>query len=159
MWKRLKMAALALPLAAMLGATPSAPAQAGGLLKVPDADWTGAIVTCRLIEFIINDWGYKVKRITMPSGPAVSEGMRAGDLDYACESWPSYSTTKEKYIKYYGGDGSVEYLDPVGIVGQSGYYVPRYVIEGDSERGIKAVAPDLQVLRRSQQIQERFQDT
>ena len=31
----------------------------------------------------------------------------------------------------------------MGIVGQSGWYVPRYVIEGDSERGIAAVAPDL----------------
>ena len=29
------------------------------------------------------------------------------------------------------------------MVGQSGWYVPRYVIEGDAARGIEAVAPDL----------------
>ena len=31
----------------------------------------------------------------------------------------------------------------MGIVGQSGWYVPRYVIEGDTERGIAAAAADL----------------
>jgi len=30
-----------------------------------------------------------------------------------------------------------------GVVGASDYYVPRYVCEGDSARGIKATAPDL----------------
>lgn len=110
---------------------------------VADPDWTGGVVTCRLIEFIIADWGHKVKRITMPSGPAIMEAVRGGDMDWACESWPSYSTTKEKYVTKYGGDGSVDYLGPVGVVGQSGYYVPRYMIEGDAARNIKATTPDL----------------
>ena len=81
---------------------------------------------------------YKVKRITMPSGPGVNEGIRSGDLDFACETWPSYSTTKEKYVTEYGGDGSVKYFAPVGVVGQSGYFVPRYMVEGAD-----ATAPDL----------------
>ena len=108
-----------------------------------DPDWTGGLVTCRLIEFIIEDWGHTVKRVTIPSGPAVMEAIRAGDMNWGCESWPSYSTTKEKYITKYGGDGSIEYLGAVGVVGQSGYYVPRYMIEGDSARNIKATTPDL----------------
>ena len=81
---------------------------------------------------------YKVKRITMPSGPGVNEGLRAGDLDFACETWPSYSTTKEKYVKEYGGDGSVQKIADAGVVGISSYYVPRYMVEGDG-----ATAPDL----------------
>ena len=76
-----------------------APAQAGGLLTAPEADWTGGQVTCKIIQFILEDeMGYKVKRITMPAGPGISAGMKAGDLDFACESWPSYSPSKERYI-------------------------------------------------------------
>ncbi|MDG1210621.1 MAG: glycine betaine ABC transporter substrate-binding protein [Paracoccaceae bacterium] len=124
---------------AALGLAVAAPASAGGLLKAPVADWTGGAVTCEIIHQILeNEMDYKVKRITMPSGPGVAEGLRGGDLDFACETWPSYSTTKEKYVTEYGGDGSVKYFAPVGVIGQSGYFVPRYMIEGDG-----AVAPDL----------------
>jgi glycine betaine/proline transport system substrate-binding protein len=90
-----------------------------------------------------NEMGYKIKRVTMPSGPGVYEGVRSGDLDFACESWPTYSPSKDKYVKKFGGDGSVAYLGETGIVGVSGYFVPRYVIEGDPERGIPASAPGL----------------
>ena len=141
--RQIRAAALGLAVAAMLGIAPT-PANAGkALFKVADPDWTGGVITCRLIEFIIADWGHKVKRITMPGGPAVMEGVRSGDLHYRCETWPSYSTAKDKYISKFGGDGSVEYLGPAGIIGQSGYYVPRYVIEGDAKRNIEASAPDL----------------
>ena len=42
-------------------------AQAGKLLTVPDLDWTGAIVTERTIQYVLeNEMGYKFKRPTMP---------------------------------------------------------------------------------------------
>ena len=124
---------------AALGLGLAGTASAGGLLKAPVADWTGGAVTCEIIHQILeSEMDYKIKRITMPSGPGVSEGIRAGDLDFACETWPSYSTTKEKYVEQYGGDGSVKYFAPVGVVGQSGYFVPRYLVEGPD-----AKAPDL----------------
>ena len=113
-------------------------------LTVPDPDWTGGVVTCRVLQHIIeNEMGYKIKTLTMPSGPGVYEGIRNGDLDFACEGWPSYNLIKEKYVAKYGGDGSVAYLGATGIVGESSYFVPRYVIQGDAARGIEASAPDL----------------
>ncbi|MGD8348005.1 MAG: ABC transporter substrate-binding protein [Gammaproteobacteria bacterium] len=125
-----------------LGSLPSA--HAGGRLTAPDPDWTGGVVTCRVAEYILeNEMGYKIKTVTMPSGPGVFEGTRSGDLDFACESWPSYNPAGDKYIKRFGGDGSVAYLGETGIVGVSGYFVPRYVIEGDASRGIPASAPGL----------------
>ena len=127
-------------------------ASAGGLLKAPVADWTGGAVTCEIIHQILEgEMGYKVKRITMPSGPGVNEGLRAGDLDFACETWPSYSTTKEKYVTEYGGDGSVDYIAPVGVVGQSGYFVPRYLVEGDG-----AKAPNLKTHADLNQYKDLF---
>ncbi|MBY8977512.1 ABC transporter substrate-binding protein [Rhodobacteraceae bacterium NNCM2] len=130
----LAIAATALGISGLSATTASA-----GLLKVPVADWTGGAVSCEIIDQIIeNELGHKVKRITIPSGPGLWEGLRSGDLDFACESWPSYSPSKEKYEASYGGDGSVKYYAPTGIVGQSGYFVPRYLVEGPD-----AKAPDL----------------
>ncbi|MEO1492816.1 MAG: glycine betaine ABC transporter substrate-binding protein [Pseudomonadota bacterium] len=115
------------------------PASAGGVLKVPVPDWTGGAVTCEIVHHMLeNEMGYKVKRITMPAGTALDEGMRSGDLDFGCERWPGYDPVKEKYVAEYGGDGSIVYYAPTGIVGVSGYYVPRYLVEGPD-----AKAPDL----------------
>jgi len=112
---------------------------AGGIAKSAVNDWTGGAVMCEIIHQILeNEMDFKVKRIVMPSGPGRDEGIRSGDLDYGCELWPSYSTTKEKFVKEYGGDGSILKVSDDGIVGVSSYYVPRYMVEGDG-----APAPDL----------------
>ena len=138
-----------------LGSVPSV--HAAKRLTAPDADWTGGVVTCRVLQFIMeNEMGYKIKKITMPSGPGVSEAIRNGDLDFACETWPSYSTSKEKYVTKYGGDGSVAFLGETGIVGASGYFVPRYMIEGDSSRGIPASTPNLKSYKELNQYSQMF---
>lgn len=122
-----------------LGASFAAPAHAGGLLKSAVNDWTGGAVMCEIVHQIAErEMGYKVKRITMPSGPGRDEAIRAGDLDYGCELWPSYSTTIQKYVTEYGGDGSMLKIADSGVVGVSSYYVPRYLVEGAD-----AKAPDL----------------
>lgn len=140
--KKLTATATAAAFAAGMTLTAVAPAQAAGVLTVPEADWTGGQVTCRIIEIILEDeMGYKIKQITMPSGAGVYEGMRAGDLDFACEGWPSYSSSKDAYIKEWGGDGTVAKFGDTGIVGSSSYYVPRYLVEGDG-----APAPDLKTI-------------
>ena len=86
---------------------------------------------------------YKVKTIFLPAGPAVFEAILADEIEIVFEFWPSYNPTKGEFFTKWGGDGSIEYISEMGIVGQSGWYVPRYVIEGDTERGIAAAAPDL----------------
>lgn len=120
----------------------AAPASASKVLKYAEADWTGGQVTCKILQIILEEeMGYKVKAITMPAGAGVYEGIAAGDLDFACEGWPSYSSSKETYISEWGGDGTVVKLGDSGIIGISSYYVPRYMVEGDG-----AIAPDLKTL-------------
>lgn len=116
--------------------TVSTSANAGGRLTAPVADWTGGAVTCKVAQVILEkEMGYNIKRITMPSGAGVYEAIATGDMDFACESWPSYSSSKDTMVTKFGGDGSVAYLGPVGVVGVSTYYVPRYYIDSK--------APDL----------------
>jgi glycine betaine/proline transport system substrate-binding protein len=139
---KIKAALACVVLALSLGA--SIPAQAAKRLTVPDPDWTGGVVTCRTIQYVLeNELGYKIKTVAIPGGAGVWEGIRAGDLFYNCETWPSYNPTKEKYLKEYGGDGSVVFIADSGIIGETAYWVPRYMVEGDSSRGIPASTPDL----------------
>ncbi len=142
--QRVRQVTLAAAMAGAVALTPMTASAAKGMLKMPEADWTGGLVTCTLIKTILeNEMDYKVKSVGMPSGNVVVEAIIAGDLDFGCESWPSYNTWKSKYVSEWDGDGSVLKLGDSGVVGQSGYYVPRYMIEGDSERGIEPTAPDL----------------
>ncbi|MEM7428549.1 MAG: glycine betaine ABC transporter substrate-binding protein [Pseudomonadota bacterium] len=141
-WTQLKAGTVAIGIAMAAVVTP-APASAGTVLKVAESDWTSGAITCRMIEFIIRGWSYKVQRINMASGPAVMESVRAGETQYSCEAWPSYTPAKNRFIKKFGGDGSVAYLGEVGTAGRSGYYVPRYVLSGDKKRKIKARASKL----------------
>jgi len=105
-------------------------------LTAPIADWTGGAVTCKVLEVILEqEMGYDIERVMMPSGAPVYEAMVAGDLDFGCESWPSYSPSRNRFMAEFGGDGTVSYLGETGIVGTSTYYVPRYFVE--------EVAPDL----------------
>ena len=135
-----------------LGLAATAPVHAGGLLKAAVADWTGGAVMCEIIHQIAeNELGYKVKRIVMPSGPNVQAGIRAGDIDYACENWPSYNANNAEHITEFGGDGSVAKLADSGVVGVSGYYVPRYLVEGDG-----AVAPELKTWENMNQYADLF---
>lgn len=152
---KLKAALASAVLALSMGSIPSA--NAAKRLTAPDPDWTGGVVTCRVLQYIMeNEMGYKIKTITMPSGAGVAEGIRNGDLDFACETWPTYNATKEKYVTEYGGDGSVINLGPTGVVGLSGYFVPRYVVEGDSARGIPASAPKLKTYKDLNQYKHMF---
>lgn len=146
---KLKMLAAA---TGLIGLAATVPAQANGLLKVPVPDWTGGALTCEILHTVLEtQMDYKVKRITMPAGVALDEGMIAGDLSFGCERWPTYDPVKDKYVAEYGGDGSIVYYAPTGIVGQSGYYVPRYLVEGDG-----AKAPDLKTWEDLNQYSDLF---
>ena len=132
-------------------------AHAAKRLTVADLDWTGAVVTCRTLQYVLeNEMGYKVKTVTMPGGPGAWEAVRSGDVDYYCETWPSYNPVKSEYLTEYGGDGSLIKIADSGIIGKSGYFVPRYVIEGDSSRGIPASAPNLKTVQDLNQYKHMF---
>ena len=82
---KIKAALTAVVLALSLGAITTA--QAAKRLTVPDPDWTGGVVTCRTIQYVLeNELGYKIKTISIPGGPGVWEGIIAGDLFYNCET-------------------------------------------------------------------------
>ena len=133
--------------------------QADKRVTLVDLDWTGAVVMCRTIQYVLeNERGYKTKTVSMPGGPGAWEAVRAGDVDLYCETWPSYNPIKSEYMTEYGGDGSIKRIADTGVIGASGYWVPRYVVEGDSERGIEATAPDLKTVQGLNKYKDLFKD-
>ena len=127
-----------------LAMQPTSALAAKGVIKLHEGDWTGNLVDVKLAQIVLEEeMGYDVKTIFLATGPVVFEAVLGGDLDAAFEFWPIGTPTKKLYLEKWGGDGSIEYFGEMGIIGQSGWYVPRYVIEGDAERGIEAIAPDL----------------
>ena len=105
------------------------------------ADWTGGEITCQVaVSMLEEELGYKVKRVVFPSGTGLWEAIAAGEIDFACESWPSYAEADTVMMKgplvydgktmfNYEGDGSIELLGTTGIIGLSDYYIPRYAAE------------------------------
>ena len=133
--------------AVMLGGAVTS--QAAGDLKSAVPDWTGGAVSCQIAQTILeNELDYKIEAITMPSGANVWEAIAAGDLDFACEAWPVYNSSKEIMVEGYGGDGSVIDLGDMGIKGFSTYYIPRYFID--------EVAPDLVSWEQLNKYKEHF---
>ena len=143
-FKFLRRISLSVFLALGIAAVPVTSHAAKGVIKLWEQDWTGNLVFTKLYQILLEEeLDYKVKSIYM-AGTMGWEAMASGDLEIALEIWPSYNAdAKATYFAEYGGNGSVSYVGETGVIGASDYYVPRYVIEGDSARGIEPMAPDL----------------
>jgi len=113
-----------------------------GPVILVDQDWDGNLVTTALAKLILEDeMGYTVETKFAPADSAqLFEGLATGEMHWVCCNWPSFSAA---LLEEYVDTGKVTSQGDAGILGTSHMYVPRYVIEGDAERGIEAVAPDL----------------
>lgn len=82
------------------------------------------------------------------------QSIIAGDIDLDIESWTVNVATYEE-------DTSAGDIIEIGDLvpdSQQGFYVPRYVIEGDKERGIEPMAPDLKTVEDLKKYPELFPD-
>ncbi|MDD2388276.1 MAG: ABC transporter substrate-binding protein [Desulfobacterales bacterium] len=105
-----------------------------------DASWDSIQVHNRIAAFIIeNGLGYKTDFMVGETIPIVT-GVIRGDIDVDMESWTeNIQEVYDKGIK----SGKMLDLGPNYPDSWQGWLVPTYVIKGDPERGIKALAPDL----------------
>ena len=85
--------------------------------------------------------GYKLETSTA-SSTMNWQAMIAGDVDLDIESWTDNVKTYAKDI----ARGEIVELGVLVPDSAQGFYVPRYVIEGDPKRGIKPMAPGLKTV-------------
>ena len=124
-------------------------------LLLADAGWDSIRIHNGIAAFIIeNGYGYETDFVT-GSSPIVIRGLRQGDIDISMESW----TDNIKDVYYPGiENGEIVELSVNFDDNAQGLYVPTYLIEGDMERGIEALAPDLKSIKDLPKYWELFED-
>lgn len=98
-------------------------------------------------------FGYTWEEIS-GSTPITHEGIISGDIDIHMEVWTDNLSHYPEDIE----QGKLQELSVNFDDNYQGLYVPRYVIEGDPERGIEALAPDLKTVEDLKKYADIFPD-
>ena len=119
-----------------------------------DPGWDTTSYFSGIARFIIeNGYGYGTE-MQNGSDAILFTALKEGDVDIHMEIW------KDGYAPYNeaAANGEVEYVGTIHSDAKQGYYVPTFVIEGDAERGIEPMAPDLKTVKDLEKYWEVFQD-
>ncbi len=109
-------------------------------LVFADAGWDSIRLHNYVAAFILeNGYGYQTD-VILGSTPITFAGFRAGDIDIYMELWhDNFPDAYAEAIEL----GEIEVTSVNFDDNAQGLYVPAFLIEGDAERGIEALAPDL----------------
>lgn len=124
-------------------------------IVLADAGWDSIRFHNSIAQRILEEgYGYETE-VTVGSTPATLEGLRQGDINVYMEVWTD--NVKELY-KEMTDAGDIEKVSTNFNDNSQGLYVPTYVIEGDEERGIEPLAPDLKTVEDLKKYPEVFPD-
>ncbi|WP_368668720.1 ABC transporter substrate-binding protein [Sporosarcina sp. 6E9] len=125
------------------------------VITFADAGWDSIRVHNSIAQLIVEEgYGYDTD-VTNGTTAATLQALEKGDVNVYMEIWTDNvkdvyeeAIEKEKIVKL-----STNFDD-----NSQGLYAPTYVIEGDDEKGIEAVAPDLKTVEDLAKYPELFQD-
>ncbi|HPI97952.1 MAG TPA: ABC transporter substrate-binding protein [Synergistales bacterium] len=120
-----------------------------------DFSWDSVQFHNRVAGFLIEHGYDRDVNYTFAESMPGLLGVERGDIDLTMELWAD--NVFEWYEKA-RADGSVLTVGKVFPDAPQGWYVPTYVIEGDKERGIEPMAPDLKTVEDLRKYWELFQD-
>jgi glycine betaine/proline transport system substrate-binding protein len=119
-----------------------------------DFTWDSVQFHNRVAGFLIeNGWERDVNYMVVQEIPGFV-GMERGDLQLAMEAWVDNSS-------YWDADRDEDKMVSLGKNypdAPQGWYVPTYMIEGDEERGIEPMAPDLKSVKDLPRYWELFKN-
>lgn len=123
-------------------------------ITIGQPPWNAAYYLDEVARIIFQEgYGYPTE-IVDAQNPAVLTAMCNGEIDVHMNVW------RNAYVPYQEMEANGE-LEQIGILHTdaiNGIYVPTYVIEGDAERGIEAVAPDLKTVKDLAKYADLFKD-
>ena len=136
-------------------AAPAESAQEKETIRIADVQWQTIWINNAIAKFIIeNGYGYPAETIETTTAIA-QQALVEGELDIHMELW------RYNILDWYNEvteSGELIDLGETFEKSTQGWYVPRYVIEGDEERGIEPMAPDLKSVYDLAQYKELFAD-
>lgn len=143
--RRLAAAALALGLTLLVG-TALAQADAADCagfdrpIVFAELGYDSADILTDLARFVL-EAGFGCATDAIPGATLpILQGMVRGDVDVDMEVW---TDNTPPFWREAIAAGTVRELGPVFDDAAQGFYVPRYLVEGDAARGIEPLAPDL----------------
>lgn len=146
---------LAISIAAVLGGCSSNEQSEIKTIIVTNNGWDSQMLHNEIAKFIVLN-GYDNYDFQVSTGSSTMnwQAIIAGDVDLDIESWTDNVATYPEDVA--NGD-----IVDVGVLvpdSAQGLYVPRYVIEGDPERGIEPMAPDLKTVKDLKKYAHIFPD-
>ncbi len=142
-------------LVVLLSIGSSASAKKKEVIKFSDQQWQTHWINNAIAMFIVeHGYGYPTETVVTTT-PVMKQVFPKGDIDVNTELW------RFNWLDLYNElveDGKIIDLGPTFEKSIQAWYVPRYMIEGDPERGIEATAPDLKSVSDLPKYKDLFQD-
>lgn len=126
-----------------------------GSIAFANAGWDSSRFHNAVAGLIAEEaFGYTGWTETSGSSTVLAEGMKKNEIDVNMEAWTDNLATYDADIE----SGAYHELGINFDDNIQGFYVPRYVIEGDAERGIEPMAPGLKTVEDLRQYADLFVD-
>ncbi|MCC9624488.1 ABC transporter substrate-binding protein [Thalassospira sp. MA62] len=139
---RIKLAGLAAALvlgASATGANAASYCEDGNTVKFAGISWESGDFITKVMMKILNE-GYGCAVDSIPGNSITLEQATANnDVQIFAEEWLGRSDIWNKAVE----QGKVKAIGATFVGASEGWFVPDYVINGDAERGIEPMAPDL----------------
>lgn len=124
------------------------------VLKMADGGWDTFRLHNAVVSYIL-DKGMGIATEEVTGTTSITwKALVDGDLQIYMETWTDN-------IPMYAGDKEAGKIKELGVNyddADQGFYVPRYVIEGDAARGIAPMAPDLKTVKDLLKYPQVFKD-
>ena len=118
-----------------------------------DLNWNSALFNNAIARIILES-AYAVPTYAVPGSTVPSfQRLTRGEVDVVMERYNFDDSVSEALASSQIVDLGVNFTNAV-----QGWFVPRYVIEGDSERGIDPIAPDLSAIDDLERYVRTFSD-
>jgi len=113
---------------ALIAASPAMAAapESSDPIKIANMDWTSAILNTKIVEKILESYGYNVELVAADYLASVTAGIPTGDITLGLEYW---DTTAGEAMAEADKTGSAERLGPLGPKAKEEWWYPEYMKE------------------------------
>ncbi|WP_172143373.1 MULTISPECIES: ABC transporter substrate-binding protein [Pseudomonas] len=153
--KSLLGTALVLGLCASSAATQAAGwCEAGKPVKFAGLNWESGMLLTDVMQIVLKE-GYGCATDSLPGNSITMENaLSSNDIQVFAEEWVGRSEVWNKAA----AAGKVVGVGAPIVGAAEGWYVPRYVVEGDAKRKLEAKAPNLKAITDLAQYADVFRD-
>jgi len=153
--KALLTTALSLGLLASAGGSQAASwCESGKPVKFAGLNWESGMLLTDVMQFVLKN-GYGCDTDSLPGNSiSMENALSSNDIQVFAEEWVGRSEVWNKAA----AAGKVVGVGAPVVGAVEGWYVPRYVIEGDAKRKLEAKAPNLKRIADLGQYAQVFKD-